>query len=105
MVTKTSQLKQQQLVQLQTQLVVTAANPVIQNDERLRRLVQCAMRQLRRSHDVAAVAYQIAIALGYYLFDHQYGLPQAALDLLAVAQSIDANRWHSGAVVGLPVSE
>jgi len=105
MTTKRLAFKQRQRAQLQEQLMLAAANPAIQADGRLRRLVRRARLQLHRSDDVDVVAYQIAVDLGYYLFCHQYELPRAGYDLLAVVQSIHAHRLQPGSLVGLPVSE
>jgi len=56
---------------------------------------------LQLTGDSAAVARQIGVDLGYYLFCHEYEMPRAAYDLLAVAQLVATEPIKPGRVVTL----
>ncbi|AVK63446.1 hypothetical protein C5Z26_04720 [Lactobacillus sp. CBA3606] len=86
MTTANVRLKYQAGDRLKIQLILAAANLEIQTDQVLQRLVRRASRRLNLTGASQPVAHQIAVELGYYLFCHQYQMPRAAYDLLAVAE-------------------
>ncbi|AVK60845.1 hypothetical protein C5Z25_03350 [Lactobacillus sp. CBA3605] len=86
MTTANVRLKYQAGDRLKMQLMLADANLEIQTDQVLQRLVRRASRRLNLTGASQTVAHQIAVDLGYYLFCHQYQMPRAAYDLLAVAE-------------------
>ncbi|RRK11524.1 hypothetical protein D1831_02205 [Lactiplantibacillus garii] len=91
--------------QLRTQLMLASANHEIQEDVVLKRLVARAGHRLKVRGDSSTVARQVIIDLGYYLFCHQYNMPRAAYELLAVAQRIDAEQRTRTRIIEMTTSK
>jgi len=91
----------EQSARLRSQLILASAAPEIRRDPVLQRLVRRAGHQLQLTGDGAAVARQIGIDLGYYLFCHDYQMPRAAYNLLAVTQLIVTTTAQPGQLMGL----
>lgn len=88
MVNAELRVRAEQSARLRSQLMLASANVEIRQDPVLQRLVRRAGHRLQLTGDSAAVARQIGIDLGYYLFCHEYQMPRAAYDLLAVTQLV-----------------
>lgn len=94
-------LKAVQSAQLRSQLMLASAAPEIRQNPVLQRLVRRAGHRLKLTGDSVAVARQIGIDLGYYLFCHDYQMPRAAYDLLAVTQLVATTPRQPGQLVSL----
>ncbi|ETY73616.1 hypothetical protein [Lactiplantibacillus fabifermentans] len=102
MVKAALQINQQNHARLQAQLMLTSSQPAIRKNVVLQRLIVRAGHRLQQGHDTGVVARQIAVDLGYYLFCHNYQMPRAAYDLLAVVQTIDASQPKTASII--PIS-
>ena len=87
---------------LRTQLVLASMAIEIRSNVVLTRLVARARQRLRRGGDQVTIAHQIAVDLGYYLMCHQYEMPRAAYDLLAVAYEISTVPIGQATIIALP---
>ena len=87
---------------LSAQLALASMAIEIRSDVVLTRLVARARRRLNRSGDSIAIAHQIAVDLGYYLVCHQYKMPRAAYDLLAVAYEVSVATPTRATIIQLP---
>lgn len=84
---------------LSAQLALASMAIEIRSDVVLTRLVARARRRLNSS---GAIAHQIAVDLGYYLVCHQYKMPRAAYDLLAVAYEVSVETPTRATIIQLP---
>jgi len=87
---------------LGAQLALASTKSEIRTNAVLARVVTSAHQRLKRDGDATGTAQQLAIDLGYYLFCHDYQMPRAAYDLLAVACEINVATTVSTRVVQLP---
>ncbi|MFB9770262.1 bacteriocin immunity protein [Lactiplantibacillus modestisalitolerans] len=94
-------VSQQQKTQLKTQLILTRNDQAIRSDVGLNRLVLRAGQRLAQQEDYLVVARHLVVDLGYYLFCHDYQMPRAAHDLLAIACQIDIGQPTGGPVIQL----
>lgn len=87
---------------LSTQLALANRATEIRNDVVLAKLVARARQRLNHSGDSVVIAHQIAVDLGYYLVCHQYEMPRAAYDLLAIAYEVSVEVPEIATIIELP---
>lgn len=87
---------------LSAQLVLAKRAAEIRNDIVLAKLVARARQRLNHSGDSVVIAHQIAVDLGYYLVCHQYEMPRAAYDLLAIAYEVSVDVPEAATIIELP---
>jgi len=101
MVNAELRVRAEQSARLRSQLMLASANVEIRRDPVLQRLVRRAGHRLQLTGDSVAVARQIGVDLGYYLFCHEYQMPRAAYDLLAVTQLVMTPPAQPGQLMSL----
>ncbi|ASG80780.1 hypothetical protein GA516_05070 [Lactobacillus pentosus] len=87
---------------LAAQLALASMTIDVRSNVVLARLVARAQQRLNQSGDPVAVAHQIGVDLGYYLLCHDYDMPRAAYDLLAVAYQISATKTSKATIIAMP---
>jgi len=92
----------EQSARLRSQLMLASSQQAIRQDQVLLRLVRRASHRLQFTGDSGAVARQIGVDIGYYLFCHEYQMPREAYELLAVAQLVATDQTLSSQLISLP---